>query len=130
MKRTLIYTRRQRTRAGAHSLLTFARPTRALISPRKFSHLCLVIDHQTFLTLTFFLLHRTGVEPHLMVRQSIPVGPEVSPEEAASGNTAGRMKRGLAFVAYQSSIANSFEFVQKCTVPFICPAHILFKIVY
>lgn len=51
--------------------------------------------------------------PHMMVRQGIPYGPEVTPGEAQSNTT--KVDRGLAFTCYQSDIAKGFEFVQECT---------------
>ncbi|KAJ7669280.1 fungal peroxidase [Mycena polygramma] len=48
---------------------------------------------------------------HHIMRAGIPYGPEVSSSEASSGSTS--TERGLAFVAYQSSIANGFKFLQK-----------------
>ena len=47
-----------------------------------------------------------------MVRQGIAFGPEVSPDEQASGKTKPGVSRGLSFAAYQSSLENGFEFVQ------------------
>ena len=44
-------------------------------------------------------------------RQGIPFGPEVTPIEAAEHKT--KIDRGLAFVCYQSNLANGFEFVQE-----------------
>ena len=51
-------------------------------------------------------------EPHRIIRSGIQFGPEVSADEAASGKT--HSERGLLFVAYQSSIAAGFEFIQEC----------------
>jgi Dyp-type peroxidase family len=48
---------------------------------------------------------------HFIVRAGIPYGPEVSAQEAASSTTT--TERGLAFVAYQSQIANGFAFLQQ-----------------
>ena len=53
-----------------------------------------------------------STEPHRIIRSGIPFGPEVSADEAASGKT--HSERGLLFVAYQSNIANGFEFIQEC----------------
>ncbi|KAF7365594.1 DyP-type peroxidase [Mycena venus] len=47
---------------------------------------------------------------HHIVRGGIPYGPEVTPNEAASNTT--KTERGLAFVSYQSNIANGFQFLQ------------------
>ncbi|EJD06642.1 Dyp-type peroxidase [Fomitiporia mediterranea MF3/22] len=52
-----------------------------------------------------------ALKPHMIVRQSITYGPEVTPEEAHSNKT--KVDRGLAFVCYQSNLANGFEFVQE-----------------
>ena len=52
-----------------------------------------------------------GLLNHLMVRQGIPYGPEVTEEEANQHTT--KHDRGLAFLSYQSSITNGFEFVQR-----------------
>ena len=46
----------------------------------------------------------------MIMRKGIPYGPEVTPEEAAENKT--KVDRGLAFVCYQASIAEGFEFVQ------------------
>ena len=48
---------------------------------------------------------------HLMVRQGIPYGPEVTREEADQHTS--KHDRGLAFVSYQSSLSKGFEFVQR-----------------
>ncbi|KAJ7033172.1 fungal peroxidase [Mycena alexandri] len=48
---------------------------------------------------------------HHIMRAGIPYGPEVSDSEASSGTTS--TERGLAFVAYQSSLANGFHFLQQ-----------------
>ncbi|KIJ48067.1 hypothetical protein M422DRAFT_777943 [Sphaerobolus stellatus SS14] len=48
---------------------------------------------------------------HQIIRAGIPYGPEVTPAEAASNITT--QERGLAFVAYQSSISNGFRFLQQ-----------------
>ncbi|KAJ7098361.1 fungal peroxidase [Mycena epipterygia] len=47
---------------------------------------------------------------HHIVRGGIPYGPEVTADEAASNTT--EIERGLAFVAYQSNLANGFQFMQ------------------
>ncbi|KAJ6537953.1 DyP-type peroxidase [Mycena capillaripes] len=47
---------------------------------------------------------------HHIVRAGIPYGPEVSDDESSSNTT--EIERGLAFVAYQSNIANGFQFLQ------------------
>jgi len=49
--------------------------------------------------------------PHAIMRQGIPFGPEVTPEEAEANETI--EARGLSFVCYQSNLENGFEFVQK-----------------
>ncbi|KAJ7089327.1 hypothetical protein B0H15DRAFT_780120 [Mycena belliarum] len=48
---------------------------------------------------------------HQIVRGGIPYGPEVTTAEASSHTT--NTERGLAFVAYQSSIPNGFQFIQR-----------------
>ncbi|KAJ7154720.1 fungal peroxidase [Mycena filopes] len=48
---------------------------------------------------------------HHIMRAGIPYGPEVSDSEAAAGTTS--TERGLAFVAYQSSLSNGFQFLQR-----------------
>ncbi|KAJ7832287.1 fungal peroxidase [Mycena leptocephala] len=48
---------------------------------------------------------------HHIMRAGIPYGPEVSTDEAASNTTS--TERGLAFVAYQSSIGAGFRFLQR-----------------
>ncbi|KAJ7698702.1 dye-decolorizing peroxidase precursor [Mycena rosella] len=56
-------------------------------------------------------LPENSTSNHHIIRAGIPYGPEVSTEEASSNTTA--TERGLAFVAYQSSIGNGFQFLQK-----------------
>ncbi|KAL8283689.1 hypothetical protein RQP46_005484 [Phenoliferia psychrophenolica] len=51
------------------------------------------------------------VDPHLIIRQGIPYGPEVCADEQAVKRTL--RERGLLFACYQSSIENGFQFVQK-----------------
>ncbi|KAH9460649.1 hypothetical protein Pst134EB_008814 [Puccinia striiformis f. sp. tritici] len=53
----------------------------------------------------------TAVLPHLMVRNGIPYGPELTDEEKKSKKT--KENRGLLFVSYQSKIESGFQFVQK-----------------
>lgn len=48
---------------------------------------------------------------HMIARQGITFGPEVTPEEASKHKTL--HDRGLSFACYQSNLANGFEFVQK-----------------
>ncbi|KAJ7832278.1 fungal peroxidase [Mycena leptocephala] len=48
---------------------------------------------------------------HHIVRAGIPYGPEVTAVETSSNKTT--IERGLAFVAYQSNIANGFQFLQE-----------------
>ncbi|KAJ7891556.1 dye-decolorizing peroxidase precursor [Mycena leptocephala] len=48
---------------------------------------------------------------HFIIRSSIPYGPEVTAAETGSSTTS--VDRGLAFVAYQSSIFNGFMFLQS-----------------
>ncbi|KAK0211981.1 Dyp peroxidase [Armillaria fumosa] len=50
---------------------------------------------------------------HHIMRAGIPYGPEVTPEEAQSHMTKPPLERGLAFVAYQSNIAQGFHFLQQ-----------------
>ncbi|KAF8579288.1 Dyp-type peroxidase [Ramaria rubella] len=52
-----------------------------------------------------------GFPTHHIIRAGIPYGPEVTPTEAASNTTT--IERGLAFVSYQSSIPNGFQFLQQ-----------------
>ncbi|POW10586.1 hypothetical protein PSTT_05956 [Puccinia striiformis] len=49
--------------------------------------------------------------PHLMVRNGIPYGPELTDEESFMMKT--RENRGLLFVAYQSQIDQGFQLVQE-----------------
>ncbi|KAF8485531.1 Dyp-type peroxidase [Gautieria morchelliformis] len=51
------------------------------------------------------------VARHSINRNGIPFGPEVSPLERQNNKTT--LERGLAFVCYQSSLSNGFEFMQK-----------------
>jgi Dyp-type peroxidase family len=51
-----------------------------------------------------------AVDPHRIMRQGIPFGPEVSPAEETAHTT--QQERGLMFVCYQTSIPNQFEFLQ------------------
>lgn len=55
-------------------------------------------------------LPETVDDAHRIIRGGTPYGPEVTPAEAASNTTT--IPRGLAFVAYQSNIANGFQFLQ------------------
>jgi len=48
---------------------------------------------------------------HHIVRGGIPYGPEVTQTETTTSTTT--IERGLAFVSYQSSIANGFQFLQQ-----------------
>ncbi|KAA1104038.1 hypothetical protein PGT21_050353 [Puccinia graminis f. sp. tritici] len=54
---------------------------------------------------------RKTVLPHLMIRNGIPYGPELTEEETDMMKT--KENRGLLFVSYQSEIADGFQFVQK-----------------
>lgn len=47
----------------------------------------------------------------MIMRQGIPFGPEVTPDEAHTNTT--KLTRGLSFVCYQSNLSNGFEFVQE-----------------
>ncbi|KAJ7260803.1 DyP-type peroxidase [Mycena rebaudengoi] len=60
--------------------------------------------------LALFELSDTKSKNHI-IRAGIPYGPEVSWDEASSHKT--NHERGLAFVCYQSSIANGFQFLQQ-----------------
>ncbi|KAM0756152.1 Dyp-type peroxidase [Meredithblackwellia eburnea MCA 4105] len=51
------------------------------------------------------------VDPHLIIRQGIPYGDEVSASEKIAKKTT--HERGLLFACYQSSLENGFQFVQK-----------------
>jgi deferrochelatase/peroxidase EfeB len=57
------------------------------------------------------------VEKRSIMRAGIPFGPEVTPQEAHDNKTHkdhnGQIPRGLAFVCYQSILANGFEFLQE-----------------
>ncbi|THV00299.1 fungal peroxidase [Dendrothele bispora CBS 962.96] len=55
---------------------------------------------------------------HHIMRAGIPYGPEVTDSEHASNksSTDPSLERGLAFVAYQSSIQNGFHFMQQTWV--------------
>lgn len=71
------------------------------------------------------------LEPHRIIRRGIPFGPELSPDEAASGVTSQERYvlftltrcdasdhvcySGLIFVCYQSNLADGFTFIQKST---------------
>ena len=46
-----------------------------------------------------------------MIRQGIAFGPEVTPEEARDSKT--HQQRGLAFICYQASIVDCFQFLQQ-----------------
>ncbi|KAJ6501275.1 fungal peroxidase [Mycena vulgaris] len=48
---------------------------------------------------------------HHIVRGGIPYGPEVTTDEASSNTTI--TERGLAFVSYQASISQGFQFLQR-----------------
>ncbi|KAJ7081603.1 dye-decolorizing peroxidase precursor [Mycena belliarum] len=51
---------------------------------------------------------------NLILRASIPYGPEVTDAEAASSTTS--VDRGLAFVSYQSNVFNGFLFLQNAWI--------------
>ncbi|KAK7451700.1 dye-decolorizing heme-containing peroxidase [Stygiomarasmius scandens] len=55
---------------------------------------------------------------HHIIRAGIPYGPEVTDDETASNtsSTDSSLERGLAFVAYQSDIADGFKFMQQAWV--------------
>ncbi|EJD41880.1 DyP-type peroxidase [Auricularia subglabra TFB-10046 SS5] len=48
-----------------------------------------------------------------IMRAGIPYGPEVSPAETKAGKSSPKLERGLAFVSYQSQIAQGFQFMQQ-----------------
>lgn len=50
-------------------------------------------------------------ERHRIIRHGIQFGPEVTAEEVATNKT--MHDRGLLFVAYQSNIAEGFQFIQQ-----------------
>ncbi|KAF8576379.1 Dyp-type peroxidase [Ramaria rubella] len=52
-----------------------------------------------------------GVPPHSITRTSIAFGPEVTDKEHKDNKT--EHERGLAFVCYQSNLADGFEFLQE-----------------
>lgn len=54
---------------------------------------------------------RNFLMQHMIVRQGIPFGPEVTHEENLRHKT--EIDRGLSFACYQSNLSNGFEFVQK-----------------
>ncbi|KAH9818422.1 hypothetical protein DFH28DRAFT_960296 [Melampsora americana] len=53
----------------------------------------------------------TAILPHLMVRNGIPYGPELTQEEIKQKKST--HNRGLLFVSYQSKIESGFQFVQQ-----------------
>ena len=53
------------------------------------------------------------LEKFRIMRSGIPYGPEVTDEEKQSHKT--ESVRGLAFVCYQSTLTNGFQFIQKST---------------
>jgi deferrochelatase/peroxidase EfeB len=59
---------------------------------------------------------REIADKHRIIRHGIQFGPEVSAEEAAASRTDPTKERGLFFVAYQSNIADGFQFIQKGTL--------------
>ena len=59
---------------------------------------------------------QNNTETRRIVRRGIPFGPEVSSLESQSGRTL--HDRGLLFRCYQSVIANGFQFIQQCELPF------------
>lgn len=52
-----------------------------------------------------------AVATHMIMRQGIPFGPELTEDEVKKNKT--ELVRGLAFTCYQSNLANGFEFVQE-----------------
>ena len=78
--------------------------------------------HTKFTSFSFLSLPNVPkdiVEKSSIMRAGIPFGPEVSDSEANEGKTSkdhhGEIPRGLAFVCYQSILANGFEFIQEGT---------------
>ncbi|KAG7094730.1 hypothetical protein E1B28_005549 [Marasmius oreades] len=65
------------------------------------------IRPRAFLSVTLNVAH--------IMRAGIPYGPEVTDAEAAAQTSSDdpALERGLAFVAYQSSLANGFTFLQR-----------------
>jgi deferrochelatase/peroxidase EfeB len=61
-------------------------------------------------------ISRENADKHRIIRHGIQFGPEVSSEEAAASKTDATKERGLFFVAYQSNIADGFQFIQKGTL--------------
>ncbi|KAJ7054412.1 fungal peroxidase [Mycena amicta] len=59
-------------------------------------------------------LPESSSNKHHIVRAGIPFGDELTDDEIASNTT--QINRGLAFVAYQSSISNGFSFLQQAWV--------------
>ena len=57
------------------------------------------------------------LETRMIIRRSIPFGPEVSDQERKSGATT--QERGLFFVSYQSDLANGFNFLQQSKLPLL-----------
>nr|WAW38291.1 DyP-type peroxidase [Chondrostereum purpureum] len=51
-----------------------------------------------------------------IIRAGIPYGPEVTDEEATSGQSDNSLERGLAFVSYQASLDQGFRFMQQVWV--------------
>jgi deferrochelatase/peroxidase EfeB len=49
-----------------------------------------------------------------IMRRGIPFGPEVTKEEEETHTTC--VERGLLFVAYQSNLANGFQFIQHSKI--------------
>ncbi|KAG8994444.1 hypothetical protein FRB93_001565 [Tulasnella sp. JGI-2019a] len=60
-----------------------------------------------------------------IMRAGIPYGPEVTDAETQSGTSNSTLERGLAFVAYQSSLEDGFQFMQKVWAndPTFAPSH-------
>ena len=54
-------------------------------------------------------------EPRRILRRGIQFGPEVTPAEVQARKSSDdeKLERGLLFVAYQSNIANGFQFLQQ-----------------
>ena len=64
-----------------------------------------------------------NVAPHAINRNGIPFGPEVTQSEHTHNKT--ENERGLAFVCYQSTLAQGFEFMQMCTSILVLKYNIL-----
>lgn len=57
------------------------------------------------------LTPESAILPHLMIRNGIPYGPELTDDEKKAKAT--KQNRGLLFVSYQSQLESGFQFVQQ-----------------